>query len=234
MQSCGTTIMSISPQQCRAARALFAMNRQELANASGVSLRTITSFEDSSDRLPIAGNLAAIREALERLGVRFIEGGVGWFSPFSQPQMRVIRALAGRNRPPICSLAELYGESGCSRGDLEALARLQVIEGIDTIPLLTAIGLHMPRLLQDHENREAARDRMYAPVNYDVHPDDSIIFHARTATSFRIKDDGTLAVHFDAFLPEDEMEKALAGAREALRQHRERDPRVVGKFVWRG
>lgn len=230
--------MFISPEQSRAARGLFAMTRQELANASGVSVRTITSFEDSSDRLPIAANLAAIRKALERLGVLFTEAGVEWFPPFSEAQTRVIRALQVRNGPRMCQPADLYAESGCSRGDLEILVRLQIIEGIDTLPMLTPIGLHMPRLLDAHKareaQREAARNLIGSPVNYSVHPEDSTIFHAQTAACFRIEADGTLSVLFDKLVPPKHREDVIAGAREALRRHIERDPRVVGNFVWLG
>jgi transcriptional regulator with XRE-family HTH domain len=172
--------MSISPYQCRAARGLFAMTQQELANASGVSLRTITSFEDSSDRRPIAANLAAIRTALKRLGVRFTEAGVEWCPPFSETQIRVIRALQVRRGRSMCSPADLYAESGCSRADLEALVQLRVIDGIDTAPLLTAIGLHVPLLLQAHEEREAqreaARKLVFAPIGYHVDLVERIIF----------------------------------------------------------
>ena len=226
--------MSISPYQCRAGRGLFAMTQQELANASGVSLRTITSFEDARDRVPIAANLAAIRTAFERLGVLFTAAGIEWSPPFSETQMRVIRALQVRTGRPMCSPADLYAETQCSRADLEALVRLGIIEGIDTAPLLTAIGLHVPLLLQAHEEREVARKWAYAPINYHVDLDERVIFHARTAASFRIEADGTLTVLFDTFVSLDEREDAIAGAREALRQHRERDPRVVGKFVWVG
>ena len=109
-----------------------------------------------------------------------------------------------------------------------------IIEGIDTAPLLTAIGLHVPLLLQAHEEREMARKWAYVPINYHVDLDERVIFHARTAASFRIEADGTLTVLSDTFVSPDEREDAIAGAREALRQHRERDPRVVGKFVWVG
>ncbi len=110
------------------------MTQQELANASGTSLRTITSFEDSSDRLPIAANLAAIRKAFERLGVMFTDAGVEWVPSFSAAQMRAIRALQVRKGPSMCRPADLYAESGCSRGELEALVRLRIVEGIDTLP----------------------------------------------------------------------------------------------------
>jgi hypothetical protein len=71
-------------------------------------------------------------------------------------------------------------------------------------------------------------------MNYSVHPDDSTIFHAQTAACFRIEDDGTLTVLYDSLVPPDQRENVIAGAREALRLHRERDPRIVGNFVWSG
>lgn len=55
------------------------MTQQELAAQSGVSLRTITSFE-KEDRSPIAANIAMIKTALEAAGVEFIPengGGAG-------------------------------------------------------------------------------------------------------------------------------------------------------------
>lgn len=228
--------MTISPDQCRAARGFFAMSRQELANASGVSIRTITSFEDAkSDRVPTVANLAAIRTAFQRLGVVFNHAGVEWVPPFTEKQVGVIRALQVRHGPRMATVADVAAASGCSRGDLEALAQLQIITGIDELPLLTAIGLHIPGLLDGYEARDLARKmRIYAPINYTVLVDDKSVFHAQTATVFRIEDDGTLRVLFSAGLAEDELEDVMAGAREALRLDRERDPRVVGRFVWAG
>ena len=55
------------------------MTQQELAAQSGVSLRTITSFE-KEDRSSIAANIAMIKTALEAAGVEFIPengGGAG-------------------------------------------------------------------------------------------------------------------------------------------------------------
>ena len=224
--------MPISPDQCRAARSLFAMSRQELANASGVSLRTITSFEDTTDRVPTSANLAAIQTALQRLGVVFNHAGVEWVPPFSDEQVRVIRALQVRHGQRMATLAEVTAKTGCSRGDLEVLVKLQILTGIDGFPMLTAIGLHIPGLLAGYEARMQARRMKYEPINYTVMADDKSVFHAQTATVFRIQDDGSLAVLFTADLTEDELEKVMAGAREALRLDRERDPRMIGKFAW--
>jgi len=209
------------------------MSRQELAHASGVSLRTISSFEDASDRLPTAANLAAIQTALQRLGVVFHDAGVEWSPPFSETQTRVILALQVRNGPGMMSSSELFKKTDCSRADLEFLAQLQILTGIDGYPTLTAIGLHMPGLLRDHESREQARKVFSATINYTVRLDDRTVFHAPTAAVFRIEEDGTLSTLFDTLVPQGQRADVIAGAREALRLYRERDPRIVGNFVWR-
>jgi len=210
------------------------MSRQELAHASGVSLRTISSFEDASDRLPTAANLAAIQTALQRLGVVFQDdGGVEWSPPFSEIQTRVILALRVRSGPRMVSSSELFTETGCSRADLELLAQLQIVTGIDGFPTLTPIGLHIPGLLRDHDCRESARQVVGASINYTVRLDDRTVFHAPTAAVFRIEEDGTLSTLFDKLVPLEQREDVIAGARAALRLHRDRDPRVVGSFGWR-
>ncbi|WP_296713142.1 helix-turn-helix transcriptional regulator [Rhodoblastus sp.] len=69
--------MTISDAQSRAARALIGWSREDLANASNVSLRTIVDFERAA-REPHAATLAALRLALEAAGVVFIaENGEG-------------------------------------------------------------------------------------------------------------------------------------------------------------
>ena len=65
--------MSISPAQCRAARALVEMDQANLARRAVVSTDTIADFENGS-RIPAANALAAIRAALEFGGVIFIDG----------------------------------------------------------------------------------------------------------------------------------------------------------------
>ena len=225
--------MPVSPNQCRAARGLFAMSRQELANASGVSLRTISSFEDASDRLPTAANLAAIQTALQRLGVVFQDGGVEWSPPFSETQTRVILALRVQKGPRMVSSSELFTKTGCSRADLELLAQFQILTGIDGYPMLTAIGLHITGLLRDHESRKRARQVIGATINYTVRLDDRTVFHGPTAAVFRIEEDGTLSTLFDKLVPQERRDDVIAGAREALRLQRERDPRVIGNFAWR-
>ncbi|MER9883897.1 transcriptional regulator [Mesorhizobium sp. M0118] len=64
-------IKSISPGQCRAARALLDMGQNTLAAAAEVSRGVIIDFEKER-RVPGRNNLAAIRTALEAAGVEFI------------------------------------------------------------------------------------------------------------------------------------------------------------------
>lgn len=65
----------IFPDQSRAARALLNWSQPELAQASGVSVSTIRDFEIGK-RTPIGNNLAAMRRALEKAGIEFIDDGV--------------------------------------------------------------------------------------------------------------------------------------------------------------
>lgn len=71
--------MQISPSQCRAARALLDWPREELADRSKVSKRTIVDFERGARR-PREATLVVIQQALEAAGIMFIKqngGGPG-------------------------------------------------------------------------------------------------------------------------------------------------------------
>jgi DNA-binding transcriptional regulator YiaG len=68
--------MSISPKQCRAARALTGLSRRKLAWLSEVSERTIVDFERHA-RSPQRRTLASLRNALEDEGVIFIDQDYG-------------------------------------------------------------------------------------------------------------------------------------------------------------
>jgi len=68
--------MSITNEQCRAARALLGWSQSELARASLVAQKTIADFErDARELRP--RTVADIRAALERAGVAFIDGNGG-------------------------------------------------------------------------------------------------------------------------------------------------------------
>ncbi len=71
--------MSLSPEQCRAARALLGWSRQHLAENASVSIRTLVDFERGA-RCPYERTLADVQGALENAGIEFISengGGVG-------------------------------------------------------------------------------------------------------------------------------------------------------------
>jgi transcriptional regulator with XRE-family HTH domain len=65
--------MTITADQCRAARGLIGIDQSGLAQASRVSRNTIASFE-SGQRTPGANNLIAIRATFEAAGVEFTNG----------------------------------------------------------------------------------------------------------------------------------------------------------------
>ena len=80
MKQVSTKIVdALTPAQCRAARALLDLTQSELADGARLGLSTIVDFERS--RRQISGDaIGAIRRALEKFGVDFIDengGGVG-------------------------------------------------------------------------------------------------------------------------------------------------------------
>ena len=71
--------MSLTSEQCRAARALLNWSQPDLAELVGIARETIAHFERGATK-PHKSNLKAIRAALEAGGVEFIDrngGGPG-------------------------------------------------------------------------------------------------------------------------------------------------------------
>ena len=69
--------MTITPEQCRAGRALLNWSQDRLVAEAGMGRATLTDFE-SSKREPYARTLKRIRTALEKAGVIFVaENGEG-------------------------------------------------------------------------------------------------------------------------------------------------------------
>lgn len=65
----------MTPEQCRAARALAGMSQQDLADAAEVAKATIANFE-TGNRKPYKRTLGALQAALEAKGVHFTPDGV--------------------------------------------------------------------------------------------------------------------------------------------------------------
>jgi transcriptional regulator with XRE-family HTH domain len=66
----------MTPEQCRAARALLNLEQAELAASAGVSRSTLADFERST-RKPRSSSLEALRQELMRRGIDFIEPNGG-------------------------------------------------------------------------------------------------------------------------------------------------------------
>jgi transcriptional regulator with XRE-family HTH domain len=61
----------MTPAQCRAARAMLNVKAADLAKLSGVSAKSLWSFENERSNLT-RGNHELLQRALERLGVEFM------------------------------------------------------------------------------------------------------------------------------------------------------------------
>lgn len=76
-------------QQIAAARALLDWSRQDLSDRSGVSLRTISRFENGEGDVTVS-KLAKMEDALTAAGITFVDGGVVYD-----------RLVQGRRAPPV-------------------------------------------------------------------------------------------------------------------------------------
>jgi predicted KAP-like P-loop ATPase len=66
---------TLTPAQCRAARALLGWSQARLARQSGVATSTVADFE-RGQRSPVQNNLDAMKQSLEAAGVTLLPGGV--------------------------------------------------------------------------------------------------------------------------------------------------------------
>jgi predicted transcriptional regulator len=74
----GDKLNLLSPKQTRAARGWLGWSQTELAKRADVSLSTVRDFE-TGKRTPMVNNVAAMRSAIEAVGIRllFDEKGAG-------------------------------------------------------------------------------------------------------------------------------------------------------------
>lgn len=87
----------ITGPQCRAARALVELSRDQLSLRSRVPVEIIAHFEQKLQQ-PNADVIAALREALETAGAVFIAengGGIGVRLKFTKSETRRISTLEG-------------------------------------------------------------------------------------------------------------------------------------------
>jgi transcriptional regulator with XRE-family HTH domain len=83
-------VESITPAQCRAARALLGINQPKLAEQSGLGLSTIVDFEKMRRQVSDEA-VQAIRLALKRMGIEFInENGGGPGLRLRKPRGRLV------------------------------------------------------------------------------------------------------------------------------------------------
>ena len=68
--------MIITPEQCKAARAMLGWSRDKLADAAKVAIRTLVDFERGA-RQPYERTLKDIKRSLEDSGILFISGNGG-------------------------------------------------------------------------------------------------------------------------------------------------------------
>ena len=66
--------MSLSPNQCKAARALLGWTQEDLHQRSKLAKKTIAAFE-TGDRNSHPSTLVALRTTLEAAGILFIDDG---------------------------------------------------------------------------------------------------------------------------------------------------------------
>jgi len=76
----------LTPEQCRAARALLGWSQTDLEKLASIARKTLTDFE-AGKRRPYARTLVEIRQAFEAFGVEFI--GPGQASQSGGPGVRL-------------------------------------------------------------------------------------------------------------------------------------------------
>ena len=64
----------MTPEQCRAARALLGWSQSDLEEKASVSRKTLADFEGGKKKRPYARTLADVQAALEASGVEFTNG----------------------------------------------------------------------------------------------------------------------------------------------------------------
>lgn len=177
--------LALTPETCRAGRALLGITQAQLARKAHVSRLTIAHFE-RAERKPIPANLAAIRSALEELGVVFVPGGVILKEAATTPTktgsrkapaiLEILRAAAPRLRQLGVKHLSLFGSTARATeradSDIDLLIDLDAQRSIDLFDyagIVAEIQKLLPQRvdvarrdkLRPHVAPEALRDEIH-------------------------------------------------------------------------
>jgi len=102
--------VSLTPIQCKAARALLAWNQQELAQRAQLGTSTVADFERGK-RTPTDANLEALVTAFTTAGISFADGGVQ-----TAPATGTVATVANAVRPRLIEATDLNDWAGRNDG----------------------------------------------------------------------------------------------------------------------
>jgi predicted nucleotidyltransferase/DNA-binding XRE family transcriptional regulator len=175
----------ITPEMCRAGRALLRISQAQLARRAGVSRLTVAHFERAASK-PIPVSLAAIRTALESSGVALLPGGAVLREPGTATAPRsqkaseileILRTAAPRLRELGVKHLSLFGSTarGTQRpdSDIDLLLDLdeqRKIDLLDYAGIVAEIQKMVPQhvdvalrnKLKSHVARNVGRDEIRA------------------------------------------------------------------------
>jgi hypothetical protein len=174
----------LTPEMCRAGRALLRISQSQLARKAGVSRLTVAHFEHAASK-PIPVSLAAIRTALEASGVALLPGGAVLPEPSASDVtagsqkasevLEILRSAAPRLRELGVKHLSVFGSTarGTQRpgSDVDLLLDLdphRKIDLLDYAGIITEIQKLVPQrvdvalrnTLKAHVARNAVRDEV--------------------------------------------------------------------------
>jgi len=174
----------LTPEMCRAGRALLGISQAQLARAAGVSRLTVAHFERAASK-PIPVSLAAIRSALESSGIELLPGGavlreattsaVRGCSEKVSEVLQILRTAAPQLRGLGVKHLSLFGSTarGTQRpdSDIDLLLDLdeqRKIDLLDYAGIIAEIQKLLPQrvdaalrsTLKSHVARNAVRDEI--------------------------------------------------------------------------
>src|SRR5258708_7717211 len=179
------TDRQITPEMCRAGRALLRISQAQLARRAGVSRLTVAHFELAASK-PIPVSLAAIRTALESSGIALLPGGAVLreattaTAPIRSQKaseiLEILRTAAQRLRELGVKHLSLFGSTarGTQRpdSDIDLLLDLdeqRKIDLLDYAGIVAEIQKMVPQhvdvalrnTLKSHVARNAVRDEIH-------------------------------------------------------------------------